>query len=838
MTTETAARPGAEIDAADGSPSPLLRKELEEAFRSCALVRPLHRACHDPGDRLEYTVTGVVPANAGRMVVEVERFVGGGFAGQVYRVRLLELEADDGPIAGLTVGRSYAVKILTPPSAFARTFRDALYFLAYQGRFSAQVHPAAVRVGVLWQKLIRRAAALRFGSETAVCDTYATFHDDDLHSFGEINEWIDGRIWKFEVDDRLFERWRFEGEPPADHNCPEYVHKKRFMQGLVALLHEMGAPELARQYEWWSCKSQPNALKRLDAGDAPGAGLTAVDFRAGLALLPFLPMSPVDVRLILSGLIRGRLVQFDRSDPKRFHRFIEAHRDDFDDLQPAIDELEQQERAHRASLPDLTHHHVRLLTSGELRRSVREGTVTGWRNLGWIDDEHADRLRRRPVRFALLFAVSLVPLLGRRVVKLWGNATTREHLKRCLTGVGYLWRAMRGSRIETLIVWQRTGRVCDARARALVDRPVRYWLHRIGLGWLPASWHRFLTEREYAWSRIREAVGFTYRFLRVPEFREQWLLEQVELGRKEGMLTGAEAERVSREVKDPFIQKYLRCLAVHVCTVPITQVVMVVVGAAVTGYCLAYKGLSWVESVGYGTAAGAVIQLSPISPGSITRGLFVLYLMIRERDIRNYYIAAPVSFVHVIGYLAFPLQMVKHDAALARFMAGRWAKSIVHIVPVFGEKGGLLEHAVFDAFFNLPLSIRRGFRTRPVRWSALTACTVGAIAFLAFFAYVRAWEWRQPELRLETARILSIESCRHRGGDLRWPWRGTRVRLEGHDGPIDYPAGRWDSSVTIGDAVDVVVRRRYFGEGYDGLRIAAPSPTTPDKRPPTSRPAA
>ena len=29
----------------------------------------------------------------------------------------------------------------------------------------------------------------------------------------------------------------------------------------------------------------------------------AVDFRAGLTLLPFLPMSPVDVRLILTGLL-------------------------------------------------------------------------------------------------------------------------------------------------------------------------------------------------------------------------------------------------------------------------------------------------------------------------------------------------------------------------------------------------------------------------------------------------------------------------------------------------------------------------------------------------------
>mgnify|MGYP001186249577 CR=1 FL=1 len=183
-----------------------VRKELERQFAECGLARPFRRAAHDPGDRLEYAITGVMPANTGRMTVEVERFVGGGFAGQVYRVRLLEVVADDGPIAGLTVGAHYAMKILRPPSGFACAFRDFLYFLAYQGPFSAQVNPAGVRVGVLWQKLIRRAASLRFGRDSAICDTYATLYDADLRSFGEINEWIDGRIWKFEVDDNLFGR--------------------------------------------------------------------------------------------------------------------------------------------------------------------------------------------------------------------------------------------------------------------------------------------------------------------------------------------------------------------------------------------------------------------------------------------------------------------------------------------------------------------------------------------------------------------------------------------------------------------------------------------------------
>ena len=718
-------------------PDPVaLREELARQYQACDLIRPFRKSRYEAGDRLDLAVTGVIPANSGRIVVEVEKFVGGGFAGQVYRVQLLQIEADGEPPAGLDVGKTYAIKILRPPSGMAAAFRNFLYFLGYQGAFAAETLPAAVRTGVLWQKLIRLAAAKRFGRPDAVCDTFATFYDENFRSFGEINEWVEGRIWKFEVDDRLFDRWDFKGRPPVDAASPEYIHKKLFMDELVALLHEMGAPELARQYEWWTTKSQPNALKRLRYDNDPCDGVTAIDFRAGLTLLPFLPMSPADFLLIVRGLLTGRLVQFDRSDPKRFDRFITAHSDEFADLQPAIAELKKQETEFRRSLPDITYNHVRLLTDSGLRAQIKEGTITAWRNLGRIDDEHAARLRRGRGLFALLYAISYLPLLGRFVVKLWGNARSREHLTRCLTSGRYLWRAMRGARINTLIVWHRAGRVSDERALKLVYRPVRFWVQRILVGWMPPSWHRAFCEPRWGWRRIRERFGFVWAFLRDTAFREAWLLEQVKLGRKEGMLSEEEAHKISEQIKDPFIQKYLKCLAAHICTVPVTQIVMVVAGAAVTLWGLMARGMDWTHAVGWGTFVAVAIQASPISPGSITRGIIVLYLMIKERDIKNYYIAAPISFLHVIGYLAFPLQMVAHDPALARFMAGRWATSAVRIVPIFGERGGLLEHTVFDTFFNFPISLGRRFRERP----ALTALwTVAALGMIGWSLYRIAW---------------------------------------------------------------------------------------------------
>jgi hypothetical protein len=142
---------------------------------------------------------------------------------------------------------------------------------------------------------------------------------------------------------------------------------------------------------------------------------------------------------------------------------------------------------------------------------------------------------------------------------------------------------------------------------------------------------------------------------------------------------------------------------VHICTLPVTQIVSVTVAI----YVMFKYGLTWKDAL---LKAGAVLlffQVTIVSPGSLVRGFYVVYLMVRERDWRDYKVAAILSFWKYIGYLAFPIQMVARFPELARFMAGYWATHLVHIVPVFGERGALLEHWVFDVLFNMPISLRR-----------------------------------------------------------------------------------------------------------------------------------
>ena len=729
-------------------------RELEAEFESAALHRPLRIDRYESGTERIYHVTGVSRAVGGKVRLIIRKFVGGGFAGQVYRVKILEIDARDGPIEGLEVGKDYAMKILIPPSRFSRLFRNALYWIGFQGPFQLQVNPKAARAGALWQKFIRRAANIRFGDERTVADIHATFEDSTLGSCGEFSEWVEGRTWRLEVDERLdlLKRWvKGKAVDVERLGSPEYRAKREFMHKFVELLHEMGGHEFARQYEWSTCKSQPNCLKRTEGAGLPYGGLTSVDFRAGLALLPFLPMSPGDFMLITKGLLRGSLVQFDRGDLRKLGEFVEAHQDQFRDMASMLEELRASERAYRDSVPDITHNHFRLFYSKRLWGTILDSAITGWRVRNLVDEHCMERLQGSRALTWLFLVPGFLPVLGGFFRKLWGRPDWRMHYWKMISSWDYFLRAIRGKSTEKAIGWHRAGRLADERALKLKGRVWRIGCH-LPLSILPAGVHRFLTDRRYAKEKLVFLFVRPVRLYFDAELRQEWLREMVADGKENHLLTKEDAETILSQVQEPFIQKYLKSLAVHLCTLPVTQVVSVL--AAII-YVVLHPEMPRAQAWGIGLGIIALFQVVPISPGSLVRGLYVLYLVIRERNFRDYNIAVFLGFFKYIGYLAFPIQMGYRYPALARFMAAHWATEAVHNVPVFGERGALLEHGVFCLFYNWPLTIRRRMRKRsqmraamqPRYWHIAVCALVGLVVFgVSDFIYVRNLG-EQPSLK-------------------------------------------------------------------------------------------
>ena len=716
---------------------------LEERFRAARLYRPMRVGRYDAGDELTYDVTGIERANKGRVRLVVERFVGGGFAGQVYRVKVLEIEAEDEPIEALEAGGVYAMKILIPPSRISGLFRNALYWVGFQGPFALQVNPTAARAEALWQKFIRRAAKIRFGDGRVVADIHATFVDGALGSCGELSEWVQGRTWRLEVDDHLdsLKRWSRGKEVDADVlGSPEYRAKRAFMGDLVELLENIGGSEFARQYEWSTCKSQPNCLKRRDTEDNPSGGLVAVDFKAGLALLPFLPMSPGDFKLIWKGLKRGSFVQFDRGSVEKLERFIAANSGEFTDMGKMLEELKSAEQVYRDSVPDITHNHIRLAYSGRLWSTMLDSAVTGWKVRNLVGRRCEQKLRANTALTLLFFVIGLIPFLGRFVRRIWCRPDWRKHYGAMLTSWGYLQRAVRGRIAEKVIIWHRAGRVGREQAIKLAERPWQF-LYHLPLSVLPfAGLHRFLTESSFAKEKIVYLFVRPVRLYFNAQMREQWLREMVTEGQKNHMLTDEDAKVILSQVKEPFIQKYLKSLAVHICTLPVTQLVSLTIATI-------YWFTHWSEPYAFTIGLGIIgfFQFTPISPGSLVRGFYVLYRVIRERNFKDYNIAVFLGFFKYIGYLAFPIQMTYRYPALARFMAAHWATEAVHHVAVFGESGALLEHWVFRLFYNWPLTIRRRMSKRaqmraklvPRYWHVGLCVVIAAGIFgLADFAYL------------------------------------------------------------------------------------------------------
>ncbi len=686
-------------------------RKLEDEFRRAALHRPMRVGRYDVGTELVYNAREVAGTNRADVRLVINRFVGGGFAGQVYQVKILDIMPGTGPVAGLKTGGVYAMKILIPPSSFSKVFRNVLYWLGFQGPFQLQVNPAAARAGALWQKFIRRGAKIRFGHENVVADIHATFIDPRLGSCGELSEWVDGRTWRLEADDhlealRLWKKGRHVD--PAILGSPEYRAKREFMTGFVDLLHEMGGQEFARQYEWYTCKSQPNCLKRTETESVPSEGLVAIDFRAGLALLPFLPMSPGDFKLIVQGLTRGSLVQFDRGDIKKLEGFVARHETAFSDMRPLLDELKTAETVYRNSVPDITHNHFRLFFSSRLWSTLLDSAVTGWRVRNLVDEKSENRLRANRFLALLFYLLGVIPVLGNFFRKLWARADWRKHYREMFSGKDYLWRAVLGKNAERVISWHRSGRIGEDLALRTARQPWRFLVH-LPLSFLPSGLHRCLTDGPYLKRRLADLLVRPVRLYFNADLRRQWLGEMVEEGRKKHLLNEEDAKVIYSQINDAFIQKYLKSLAVHVCTLPVTQVVSVVVALI---FWLMNPEMS---SQTRGLAVAGILvafQLTPLSPGSLVRGFYVLYLVIRERNFKDYNIAVFLGFFKYIGYLAFPIQMTRRYPALARFMAGHWATEAAHVVPVFGERGALLEHGVFCLFYNRPLTIQRRMRIR------------------------------------------------------------------------------------------------------------------------------
>ncbi len=56
-------------------------------------------------------------------------------------------------------------------------------------------------------------------------------------------------------------------------------------------------------------------------------------------------------------------------------------------MQEAVEELKEVEKSYRSSLPDITHHHFKLIYSPKLWSSILKSSIKSWKIRNIIDDK-------------------------------------------------------------------------------------------------------------------------------------------------------------------------------------------------------------------------------------------------------------------------------------------------------------------------------------------------------------------------------------------------------------------------------------------------------------------
>ena len=163
-----------------------------------------------------------------------------------------------------------------------------------------------------------------------------------------------------------------------------------------------------------------------------------------------------------------------------------------------------------------------------------------------------------------------------------------------------------------------------------------------------------MTDWRFAWEKFDHLFIRPVRLYFNAQLREQWLRDMVAEGQSKHMLSDDDARTILRQINEPYIQKYLKCLAVHLCTLFVTEATALTLAII---YVMMHSEMPWQQAWARALTIIAMFQIVPVSPGSLVRGLYVLYLVIRERNFKDYNIALFVGFFRYVGYLAFPIQM-------------------------------------------------------------------------------------------------------------------------------------------------------------------------------------
>jgi len=657
--------------------------------------RPARRG-YRRGEEIERSVYGLDGGYQGTSRFWIEHSPGSGFAGQVYRA-VVETHANTDDRATDWTS-PIAIKILRPRNRWKEAFRDLLFRLSYQAPYAPRLCEEALRCGLIWQALLCIAGQIEFDGAAVIARPLGYYWDDELASFAEIHEWIDGRAAVYQADPHMVSRW-LRREPISPDS--EMRRKRAFMDRLAALCREIGAIGLARQYEWYTFVSQANVLTRQ--GISTGlAEFVAVDCRPGLAVPFFLPLSPVHARIILDGLRRGSFAHFDEVDFSRLDAYVAAHAEAFRKAAGLIQQLKQDDACYRQGLPDLWHTRTLLLKDEKRKKAIKIAVIEDWRKTNMISPIEAMRIMNSSLRFLFSLVLCGIPIVGHPLLRLQAHEGYRQHLGQIIRRSGYRRAALDAMRATDLLTWQDEGRIAADRLTMLHGSMSHYLVEKLTLSWQPSAVHRFLTDPAARRALARSLIVNNIHLCLDRRYRECWLNAVIDEGAAKGVIDLEATALLRRQIGEARMESYVRDFAVAIGLDFVAKVF--------------YLGLA---AYGFSTRDFlplAITALGPISPSGLVRAAYVLAQLavdapyiVRNRDGRlllSRLLGLVTAPWRGLGNLFAPLEMFAYYNDMSLLLGDYHISRLTAKVPVLGGRGKLLEYGVFNAIYNVPLALR------------------------------------------------------------------------------------------------------------------------------------
>jgi hypothetical protein len=605
------------------------------------------------------------------------------------------------PCRAALPGQPVALKFLRPAHRWKEIFRDALFFLTCQVSFAPRLRESALRSGLLTAELVGRAAESEGRSPTEFAHPLGYFWDTRLCSYVEIYTWEPGRTQRYAPDDGLVLRWLGWERALPD---TEMNRKRAYMSWLAAFCCRLGAAGVARQFEWDSWISQANVLTRLEP--VGGAEFVAVDWRVGLAVPFFLPLSPAHARLIWSGLRQGRRTLADWLDASQLDSARQAHSGWDAPLKGLANWLLLVDKEYRGALPDVWQNGFRFLIDPDRRNRVQAALLQDWERLGRITRASFQDLRASGLALWLFYGLGVVPFAGAFLQRLAGNADYRAHCRMLLTRSAYRRAVLAARRACDLMEWIQQGRISPASGSRLVGSLNHYLSQKILLAWLPSGLHRIAIDRQARRGLFRRWLIQPLHLLVSQPARELWLDSLLQSQFHRGVISEFELAGMRARLQKKRLQALISDMGYFAGLEIFSRLLYLVLGL-------------------YGLLGGSfwplfLAALGPISPSGILRFFYIaaqtildLPEVIRLRSGRLLVsrllglLLAPWRF---IGNFSVPLEMFSFEPRASLVLAEYFTAQLVRHVPVFGGRGKLLEFAAFQCSFSLPLSIARAVR--------------------------------------------------------------------------------------------------------------------------------